>query len=174
MMERVLQERAAARSEITVNDDDSTAARRRAIQLLQLGLTTNEDMRLLTSYFLPTSDPVQPFMINELSYITWLAELFYYSIVADKRHHFIYGKHGVGIPPGIVEMKSDFLSLGHPQKNAWARICELAFELALAAGNGKHFILARTRSAVTQCERGSTSQWHNSERCKNRNLCDMS
>ena len=54
MMERVLQERAAARSEDTVNDDDSTAARRRAIQLLQLGLTTNEDMRLLTSYFLPT------------------------------------------------------------------------------------------------------------------------
>jgi hypothetical protein len=31
--------------------DDSAAAKRRAIRLLHLGLTTNEDMRLLTAYF---------------------------------------------------------------------------------------------------------------------------
>jgi hypothetical protein len=33
------------------NGDNSAAAKQRAIRLLHLGLTTNEDMRLLTAYF---------------------------------------------------------------------------------------------------------------------------
>ena len=46
MMEQALREAA-----VTIADEQSAAARKRAIRLLQLGLTTNDDMRLLASYF---------------------------------------------------------------------------------------------------------------------------
>ena len=46
MIEKALQE-ASER----VADEQSTEARKRAIRLLQLGLTTNDDMRLLAAYF---------------------------------------------------------------------------------------------------------------------------
>eukprot|EP01051_Picozoa_sp_SAG22_P026882 SAG22_NODE_8718_length_635_cov_0.904851_1_plen_160_part_01 len=46
MMEQALQEAA-----VTVADEQSVAARQRAIRLLQLGLTSNDDMRLLAQYF---------------------------------------------------------------------------------------------------------------------------
>jgi hypothetical protein len=52
MMEQVLQERAAvAGADGATDSDHSAAVKRRAIRLLHLGLTTNEDMRLLTAYF---------------------------------------------------------------------------------------------------------------------------
>ena len=46
MMEQALQEAA-----VNVADQQSAAARQRAIRLLQLGLTTNNDMRMLAAYF---------------------------------------------------------------------------------------------------------------------------
>eukprot|EP01051_Picozoa_sp_SAG22_P001955 SAG22_NODE_82_length_21749_cov_10.719769_12_plen_401_part_00 len=46
MMEQALREAA-----VTVADQQSAAARQRAIRLLQLGLTSNDDMRLLAQYF---------------------------------------------------------------------------------------------------------------------------
>jgi hypothetical protein len=64
MIEQVLQERATAGSENAGDDDDSVAARRRAIQLLQLGLTTNEDMRLLTAYFAKLDA-----MVNKMTHV---------------------------------------------------------------------------------------------------------
>ena len=45
-MEQALREAA-----VSVADEQSVAARQRAIRLLQLGLTTNDDMRLLAQYF---------------------------------------------------------------------------------------------------------------------------
>ena len=46
MMEQALHEAA-----VTITDEQSAAARQRAIRLLQLGLTSNDDMRLLAQYF---------------------------------------------------------------------------------------------------------------------------
>ena len=46
LMEQALQEAA-----VTIADEQSAAARKRAIRLLQLGLTSNDDMRLLAAYF---------------------------------------------------------------------------------------------------------------------------
>jgi hypothetical protein len=43
---KALREAAAASA-----DDQSTEARKRAVRLLQLGLTSNDDMRLLSEYF---------------------------------------------------------------------------------------------------------------------------
>jgi hypothetical protein len=57
MMEQVLQDPAA-------QADDSAAAKRRAIRLLHLGLTTNEDMRLLTSYFTKLDA-----MVNKMTHV---------------------------------------------------------------------------------------------------------
>ena len=44
-------EQALQQAGVTIADEQSVAARQRAIRLLQLGLTTNDDMRLLASYF---------------------------------------------------------------------------------------------------------------------------
>ena len=60
MMEQVLQEPAAAGPD----GDDSATAKRRAIQLLHLGLTTNEDMRLLTAYFAKLDA-----MVNKMTHV---------------------------------------------------------------------------------------------------------
>eukprot|EP01051_Picozoa_sp_SAG22_P007109 SAG22_NODE_489_length_9845_cov_5.954550_9_plen_401_part_00 len=46
MMEQALREAA-----VTIADKQSAVARKRAIRLLQLGLTSNDDMRLLAAYF---------------------------------------------------------------------------------------------------------------------------
>ena len=42
---------ALAEAAVTIADEQSAAARKRAIRLLQLGLTSNDDMRLLAQYF---------------------------------------------------------------------------------------------------------------------------
>ena len=42
---------ALAEAAVTIADEQSAAARKRAIRLLQLGLTSNDDMRLLAEYF---------------------------------------------------------------------------------------------------------------------------
>ena len=44
--------------------DDSAIAKRRAIRLLHLGLTTNEDMRLLTAYFAKLDA-----MVNKMTHV---------------------------------------------------------------------------------------------------------
>ena len=49
MMKAALHERAVTRTDS--NDESSAKATQRAIRLLRLGLTTNDDMRLLTTYF---------------------------------------------------------------------------------------------------------------------------
>ena len=59
MMEQAL--RGAA---VTIADEQSAAARKRAIQLLQLGLTTNDDMRLLAAYFSKLDA-----MVNKMSHV---------------------------------------------------------------------------------------------------------
>ena len=63
MMEKVLQEQAAG-SDGSIDVDDSAAAKRRAIRLLHLGLTTNEDMRLLTAYFAKLDA-----MVNKMTHV---------------------------------------------------------------------------------------------------------
>jgi hypothetical protein len=63
MMEQVLQERAAETSD-AVDSDDSAAGKRRAIRLLQLGLMSNEDMRLLTAYFAKLDA-----MVNKMTHV---------------------------------------------------------------------------------------------------------
>jgi len=60
MMEQVLQEPAA----VGPDGDDSATAKRRAIRLLHLGLTTNEDMRLLTAYFAKLDA-----MVNKMTHV---------------------------------------------------------------------------------------------------------
>ena len=47
MMREALQERSASGDE----EEASAKAKQRAIKLLNLGLTSNDDMRLLTAYF---------------------------------------------------------------------------------------------------------------------------
>ena len=67
MMEQVLQEPAAAARVDNASDadaDDSAVAKRRAIRLLHLGLTTNEDMRLLTAYFAKLDA-----MVNKMTHV---------------------------------------------------------------------------------------------------------
>jgi hypothetical protein len=65
MMEQVLQEPVAAvETDGAADNDDSAAAKRRAIRLLHLGLTTNEDMRLLTAYF----DKLDA-MVNKMTHV---------------------------------------------------------------------------------------------------------
>jgi hypothetical protein len=63
MIEQVLQE-PAAEFNGTAATDDSAAAKRRAITLLHLGLTTNEDMRLLTAYFAKLDA-----MVNKMTHV---------------------------------------------------------------------------------------------------------
>jgi hypothetical protein len=60
MMEQVLQEPVA----MGPDGDDSATAKRRAIRLLHLGLTTNEDMRLLTAYFAKLDA-----MVNKMTHV---------------------------------------------------------------------------------------------------------
>ena len=64
MMEQVLQEPAAVGADGTADGDDSATAKRRAIRLLHLGLTTNEDMRLLTAYFAKLDA-----MVNKMTHV---------------------------------------------------------------------------------------------------------
>merc|ERR1740117_1910425 len=59
MMEQALREAA-----VSIADEQSAAARKRAIQLLQLGLTTNDDMRLLAAYFSKLDA-----MVNKMSHV---------------------------------------------------------------------------------------------------------
>jgi hypothetical protein len=51
MAKRKMMEKALREASARVADEQSTEARKRAIRLLQLGLTTNDDMRLLAAYF---------------------------------------------------------------------------------------------------------------------------
>ena len=60
MMEQVWQEPAAT----SADGDDSGTAKRRAIRLLHLGLTTNEDMRLLMAYFAKLDA-----MVNKMTHV---------------------------------------------------------------------------------------------------------
>ena len=60
MMEQALREAA-----VTVMDEQSPAARRRAIKLLQLGLTMNDDMRLLAAYFSKLDA-----MVNKMTHVS--------------------------------------------------------------------------------------------------------
>jgi hypothetical protein len=64
MMEQVLIEPAAVGADGATDGDDSAAAKRRAIRLLHLGLTTNEDMRLLTAYFAKLDA-----MVNKMTHV---------------------------------------------------------------------------------------------------------
>eukprot|EP01046_Picozoa_sp_COSAG06_P004600 COSAG06_NODE_194_length_20530_cov_9.861583_9_plen_495_part_00 len=50
-MKAALRERAAVDSSVSVDSESSVKATQRAIQLLRLGLTSNDDMRLLAGYF---------------------------------------------------------------------------------------------------------------------------
>ena len=59
MMRESLEERAAGG-----DDDSSTRAKQRAIKLLHLGLTTNDDMRLLATYFSQLEN-----MVNKWSHV---------------------------------------------------------------------------------------------------------
>jgi hypothetical protein len=61
MMTQALQQQALPRGE---GDDDSMAAKGRAIRLLQLGLTSNADMRLLTAYFTKLDA-----MVNKMTHV---------------------------------------------------------------------------------------------------------
>ena len=54
----------ALREQQLDGDADSVAARGRAIRLLQLGLTSNEDMRLLTAYFAKLDA-----MVNKMTHV---------------------------------------------------------------------------------------------------------
>jgi hypothetical protein len=60
MMEQALQE-LSSRGDV---EDSSSAAKERAIRLLQLGLTTNDDMRLLTNYFTKLDA-----MVNKMTHV---------------------------------------------------------------------------------------------------------
>ena len=62
MLEQALQEAA-----VTVADEQSAAARQRAIRLLQLGLTSNDDMRLLAAYFSELDAMVNKVSLEELA-----------------------------------------------------------------------------------------------------------
>jgi hypothetical protein len=64
MMQQVLQDPLAAESGGGVDGDNSAVTKRRAIQLLHLGLTTNEDMRLLTAYFTKLDA-----MVNKMTHV---------------------------------------------------------------------------------------------------------
>jgi hypothetical protein len=64
MMEQVLQERLAVGTNGADDIEESTVGKRRAIQLLHLGLTTNEDMRLLTAYFAKLDA-----MVNKMTHV---------------------------------------------------------------------------------------------------------
>jgi hypothetical protein len=64
MMEHVLQDPVAVGSAGAADGNDSAIAKRRAIRLLHLGLTTNEDMRLLTAYFAKLDA-----MVNKMSHV---------------------------------------------------------------------------------------------------------
>jgi hypothetical protein len=61
IMMQAMRELAAPRFD---GDDDSTAAKGQAIRLLQLGLTSNEDMRLLTAYFAKLDA-----MVNKMTHV---------------------------------------------------------------------------------------------------------
>jgi hypothetical protein len=61
MMTQALEQQALPRED---GDDDSTAAKGRAIRLLQLGLTSNADMRLLTAYFTKLDA-----MVNKMTHV---------------------------------------------------------------------------------------------------------
>ena len=64
MMEQVLHEPAVVGADGAADGDDSAAAKRRGIRLLHLGLTTNEDMRLLTAYFAKLDA-----MVNKMTHV---------------------------------------------------------------------------------------------------------
>ena len=61
MMRTVLGERVAAQLK---DDGESVAAKGRAIRLLQLGLTSNDDMRVLTAYFAKLDA-----MVNKMTHV---------------------------------------------------------------------------------------------------------
>ena len=89
------------------------------------------------------------------------AELYFFSVASEKRHHFIYGKHGVDcatctLGPQVASAKATFESMVDPRKQVWARTGELGFDVALAVGNARAFINARV-STVSQDERGPSA-----------------